>query len=457
MIGENLDFKEKVAYGFGDAASNVVWASMGAFIMYYYTDIVQVNAAVIGTIFLISRVINAIVYLIVGGLVDKTKSKYGKARPWMLNLAIPFAIAIFALFAVPDFSEKARIVYIFVSYNILMTVYAFINLPYGALSTLMTQDQYQRTLLNIFRQLFAQIASLIITACTLPLVGFFGNRFGERAAWGIVYAIFGAIAGLLFFLCFLGTKERVVQTEEEKQEKVNLMDGIKSILKNKYWYFVVVLGITTNVFFQAISTVNTYYCKAVLHRSDMIGIMNSAYIIPCIASFFIMPFIVKRLGKRYTTLLGWVIILASYAILLPFTENTTMLILTSILRGIGYGCQIAVYYAMLGDTVEYGEWTSHTRFEGLTFSMQGFTGTVGAGVVTAIIGGVLSASKYNGALGFSDIQPDSAVSAIKFLFIGMPAIAGVVSLLVLGIYKLDKLYPSIIADLQSRKSNSKEA
>lgn len=307
-IGKKLGLKEKMAYGCGDAASNIIWASTGTFLMFYYTDVVNINAATIGVIFLIARVINAVVALLTGWLIDNTHSKYGKARPWLLWFAVPFGIVTFAIFAVPDVAKLYQIIYVFIAYNAMMSVYSLINIPYGSMATMMTKDQYQRTLLNIFRQLFAQIASLLVTAGTLPLVDFITEYVGARKAWSIVYGIFGVIAAILFFLCFAGCKERIHENEETKTEKIRVVDGVKAVLKNKYWHMLMVISICINIFFQAISTVNTYYSKAVLHNSSMISILNTAYIVPAIATFFFVHLVVKKYGKGKTTMFGWMII-----------------------------------------------------------------------------------------------------------------------------------------------------
>ena len=318
------------------------------------------------------------------------------------------------------------------------------------MATMMTKDQYQRTLLNIFRQLFAQIASLLVTAGTLPLVDFITEYVGARKAWSIVYGIFGVIAAILFFLCFAGCKERIHENEETKTEKIRVVDGVKAVLKNKYWHMLMVISICINIFFQAISTVNTYYSKAVLHNSSMISILNTAYIVPAIATFFFVHLVVKKYGKGKTTMFGWMIICVSYVILLPFTENTTVLIITAAMRGVGYCFLLAVSSAMVSDAVEYGEWKTKIRVEGLTFSMQGFVGTIAAGIVTAVIGWVLNFSKYDGTLSFADTQAGSAVLAIKLLFIAVPFVVGVLNIILLKFYKLDKMYPQIIEDLNKR-------
>ena len=204
MVGGNvkqagLSLTSKLAYGCGDAGCNVVWGAMSAWLMYYYTNVAHVSALSIGTIMLISRFIDGITDIIMGLIVDNTKSKHGKARPWLLRMAIPFAIATVAMFSVPDFDTKTKLVYIFVTYNLVNTFYTGINVPYGALSSLMTQDQYERSLLNIFRVVFAQIANFIVAATTMPLIQALG---GTSRAWSMTYAIFTGVAVILFIINF---------------------------------------------------------------------------------------------------------------------------------------------------------------------------------------------------------------------------------------------------------------
>lgn len=448
---QKLSFGEKAAYGCGDAASNVIWASVGAFIMFYYTDVIHMNAAAIGSIMLISKVINAFVGLAVGWMIDATKSKHGKARVWLLRMAVPFAIATFAVFAVPEMGEKYKLIYIFISYNALLTIYSLINLPYGTLCARMTQDAYQRTLLNIYRQLFAQIVCLIITACTLPMVDLFGNMYSQRTAWSITYAIFGIAAGVLFLICYAGTKERIEEEEKQQVEALSVRKTVAAVVKNKYWVYNVLLNVGINVYYIALSTVNTYYCKAVLHQESMVGIMNSAYIIPCIAGMFFLPSLTKKVGKRYTAMIGWIIILFSYLLLFFGQENMGILIATSVTRGVGYACLIGVSYAMLADSIEYGEWKSGVRIEGPIFSMHALVGTLGSGIVTWLVGVILNMSQYNNELGFADMQPDSAVTAIKILFIVMPMVAAALNIILMGAYQLDKLYPTIMEELEAKK------
>ncbi len=443
----SLKLSERISYACGDAASNVVWAALGAFVMMYYTDVAHISPGVIGMIMLVSRFLDGASDLIMGLVVDNTKSRFGKARPWLLRMAIPFAIATTLMFSVPDFENKAKIIYIFVTYNLVMTMYTMINLPYGSLSTLMTDDPYERSVLNIFRQIFAQITSLIITSATLPLIKVFGEG---RMAWTITYGIFSAAAAVLFLICFMGTKETVGIAAKER-ETVPVKKALFSLLKNKCWVISMLLGTGTCLFFMAISTINSYFCVQVLHDDNMVGTLNAAYIAPMIVFFFFMAPIVKRIGKRNTNLLGWLLILVSYVPLLMAMTSVPVLIVSAVIRGIGYACVMGVQFAIIGDSVEYGEWKTGVRSEGLVFSAQSFGCKVGMGLGNALIGALLSWGGYDGELA---VQPDSAITVIKVLYIGMPMIVAVLQMLLMIPYTIEKEYDQMNRELAERKKSS---
>lgn len=441
---KSLKLSERISYACGDAASNVVWAALGAFVMMYYTDVAHINPGAIGVIMLISRFLDGVSDLVMGLVVDRTKSRFGKARPWLLRIAIPFAVATTLMFSVPDFNGKIKLIYIFVTYNLVMTMYTMINLPYGSLSTLMTDDSYERSVLNIFRQIFAQITSLIITSATLPLIGKFG---GGQRAWTIAYGIFSAAAAVLFLICFAGTKETVGVAAKER-ETVPAKTALLALLKNKCWIISMLLGTGTCLFYMAISTINSYFCLQVLHNENMVGTLNAAYIAPMIVFFFFMAPIVKKIGKKKTNLMGWLIILISYVPLFMAMTSVPVLVTSSVIRGIGYACVMGVQFAIIGDSVEYGEWKTGVRSEGLVFSAQSFGCKVGMGLGNVLIGALLEWGRYDGSL---DVQPDSAITVIKVLYIGMPVIVAIFQMLLMIPYTIEKEYDQMNRELAERR------
>lgn len=199
---EKISTFEKIAYGGGDLASNFVLVLTGTFVTFFYTDALGLNAAIVGAIMMFSRLADGFTDIIMGYIMDKTHSKHGKARAWLLWLSIPIGIATILVFLVPNIGVTGKYIYIAITYNLVTTfLYTMINIPYGALTSLMSRDQDQRMIINIFRMFMAQAGSLIINACTLPLVNAMGGSTKQRS-WIIVSILYGVVAAALFLLCF---------------------------------------------------------------------------------------------------------------------------------------------------------------------------------------------------------------------------------------------------------------
>ena len=227
---------ERFSYGCGDFGCNIIYTAMSAFLMFYYSDYAGVNTLAVGTIMLVSRVFDGVSDIIMGIIVDRTKSRFGKARPWLLRMCIPFAISGILLFSVPaGMSETAKLVYVFVTYNLTSTViYTAINVPYSSLNALMTQDPYERSVLSIFRNVLATCGTLLINLVTLPLVRAFGDN---ASAWTKAFVVLGFLAVAAFLINFAGTKERVkpASAGEGEAQNVPVKEGILALFQNKYW------------------------------------------------------------------------------------------------------------------------------------------------------------------------------------------------------------------------------
>ena len=215
ITSEKIGLFEKIAYGGGDLASNLILVLSSTFVTFFYTDALGLNAAIIGMIMMVSRFLDGTSDIIMGFIVDKTRSKHGKARPWLLWLAIPITVSLILMFTVPQTGDFGKYVYVAITYNLVTTIlYTAINIPYGALTSLMSRDQDQRMVINIFRMTMAQIGSLIINAITLPIVNSLGGS-GDQKSWIITSVIYGIAALILFLLCFFKTKERVKVNENK--------------------------------------------------------------------------------------------------------------------------------------------------------------------------------------------------------------------------------------------------
>ncbi|ABS42542.1 MULTISPECIES: MFS transporter [Clostridium] len=443
---EIINFSEKLGYGLGDFACNLVWNSLSMFILYFYTDVMGMKAAIISTLMLVVRIIAGFMDIASGIVVDKTKTKYGKARPWILWMAIPFGISTILLFSIPNIGESGKLAYVVITYVLLNVIYTAINIPYGVLNSLMTQDQNERSEINIYRMFCSTAGSLCVSVLVLPLVSLFG---GEQSAWIITFAIFGIVATFMFFLTFKTTKERVTAVNEEKSQNISFKDGMKALIQNKYWIIIVLLLVVLFMNMGIMGGSMIYYAQYILNDKKLVAGLSIAQNIPTLIVMLTiaMP-LIKKYGKRNTAILGSIIfILGSLFALIDLT-SVKLIYISIIVKGTGNALISATVFALLADTIEYGEWKTNVRTEGLVYSAGNFGLKIGIGLGTAIVGWLLAFSNYNGS---SKVQTDTAINAINILFIWLPMILSGVQIILLKFYKLDKIYPNIISDLKKRK------
>jgi len=368
---ETIGLFEKIAYGGGDLASNLILVLTSTFVTFFYTDALGLNSVIIVTIMLFSRIGDGFTDVIMGYIVDKTKTKYGKARPWLLWLAIPIGIATILMFLVPNIGIVGKYVYVAITYNLVTTfLYTMINIPYGAITALMTRDQDQRMVINIFRMFMAQMGSLIINAATLPFVNFMGGS-NQQKSWIVVSIIYGVIASVLFLVCFKATKERVQITTNQKQ-KISFKISFKTMMKNNYWLLLVGIWISMILGMSLSMTVGTYYAKYLLGNENFAGFITALGIVPVL---FVMPLTIplsRKFGKRNVALVGSVISVGGQIMMLISPYSASWLMFCAVVKGIGTATLSATIFAMIADTIEYGHWKTKTRIEGMLYSSTTF-------------------------------------------------------------------------------------
>lgn len=348
-------------------------------------------------------------------------------------MAIPFALAGVLLFSVPSgLGETSKLVYIFITYNLVSSVvYTAINVPYATLNSLITQNQYERSVLSIFRMILATVGTLLITNLTLPLVQFFGDNM---SAWTKTFAVFGVLAVIVFIITFTGTKERVEPAKETKHEKVPFFKGIGLLFRNKYWIMITVTLVFIFINYSLNGGAAVYYAKNMLHDENMVGTMNLVANLVQIGVMFFTAFIIKRIGKRNMLIVGAVIYGIGFALFGFVGTNMVGVIAACVLKGIGNAGISSCMFAIVSDTIEYGEWKTGYRTEGLINSASSFGFKVGNGLGSAILGWVIG------------MAGDTVGSQITFIWI--PAVLCIGQVVVMLFYKLDKEYDGIIADLE---------
>ena len=444
---------ERVSYGLGDFGCNIIYTAMSAFLLFYYTDYAGVSAFAVGAIMMISRVFDGISDLIMGVIVDRTKSRFGKGRPWLLRMCVPFAIAGVLLFSVPStWSDTPKLIYVFITYNLVSTViYTAINVPYSALNALMTQDPYERSVLSIFRNLLATAGTLTINTFTLPLVEFFGDN---PAAWTKTFMVFGVVAIIAFMINFLGTKERVVSVSDMQNgehKDVPFIAGVKALFVNKYWILMTLMLALFFLMYAINGGSTVYYAKDILGDKDLVATINGIFNVVQILGMFFIAMLVKKYGKRNIFALGLVLDIVGILFLHYLHSEMWMIVVSSLIRGIGNACGGATMWAMVSDTIDYGEWKTGYRTEGLVNSACSFGWKIGNGLGSALLGLILEIGGY---VGTAAVQSAEALEAIEFSFIWVPVMVYVSGLVIMYFFKLDKEFPQIIKDLENRKKQA---
>ncbi len=446
--GENrsLHMKERIGYGMGDFANNMMYTPVNSFFTYFLTNIAGLGAGVVGTILLISRLLDGVSDLIVGSFMEKIHSKHGKARPWLLWWCIPFAVSLVLMFTAPDFGTTGKIVYAFLTYNLAVTVvYTAINLPFGSLAALMTKNQTERGYLNISKMVFAFGGGMVVNAATLPLVKFFGN---DAAAWQKTFLIYGVVAIIFFLVVFFTTKEAVTEEAQKSgtTEKVDIKKALVSLLKNKYWMILLAIFFLNSVV-NAFIGVNVYYAQYIMNDDSLVGNLSIFQNIASFAAFAVCTVVIRKVGKQKIAISGVAISFIGYAMVLFNPTSYAVLYTAAVIKGIGNAALSGVMYGMLADTVEYNDWHSGIRAEGLVFSANSIGQKVGSGIGSAVLGWVLAAF---GFVSSSAAQPASAINGIRTIFLYVPLVVFAVMFVILLFYKLDKEYGTIVEELEKR-------
>ena len=312
--GAHLSWLTRVAYGLGDTAQNVVWGAMGI-LTFFYTDYAGIDPAMVGLVMLISRCFDGFSDVIMGFIVERTNSKWGKSRPWILWMSVPFAISIVLIYTVPHGSSAMQFAYLFVTYNLCTTVcYTALNLPYGSLSAMMTRSSKERDMLSITRMCLSPWGRILSVSATLPLVKVFGDN---QMAWVEVMSVWAVVALLLLLFCFSKCKETVVIEARKKVAKVPVGKALKCLAVNKYFWAGMIIWMMQNVIFTITGTILPYYCKYIFMDDSL---YSGLYLLETLITIFVMavfsPRLLKRFGKRNMSLYGVIICFVGHAIFL---------------------------------------------------------------------------------------------------------------------------------------------
>ena len=423
-----LKWYNKVGYGSGDIAGNVVYAFLTSFVMIYLTDTIGLNAGIVGTLIALSKIFDGVTDLFFGSMIDKTKSRMGKARPWMFYGFFGCAVTLVGIFAIPtSLGQTAQYAWFFICYTLLNAVfYTANNIAYSALTSLVTKNNRERVEMGSFRFIFAFSTSLLIQAMTIGLVAKFGN---DAAAWrtvAIIYTVIGVITNSLsVFSVKELSDEELKETEEtdkatgEAEEKYTLIDAAKLLVANKYYLMICGTYILQQLY-SAMLGVGTFYMKYVMGDENLFSYFAWAINIPLIIALVITPALVTKWKGMYKLnlygyalgTLGRVLVMVA-----AYMGNIPLMFLFTGVAAFGMGPWQGDMNAVIAEASQYTYLTKGKRVDGTMYSCTSLGVKLGGGIGVALQGWLLEFAGYDGTLA---VQPESCIKMLNTMYLVIP-------------------------------------
>lgn len=436
MSGEDENIRvspvEKIGYGLGDFGSNIIFQAVMMLLPLFYTDVFGLSAGAMATMFLVVRMMDAVTDPMMGAVCDRTNTKWGKFRPYLLWLAIPFALLCVVSFTTPSFSASGKLIYAYVTYSLMMLAYTAINIPYCALGGVITPDSHERVSLNSYRFVLATLAGVLIASCTMPLVKLLGQG-SDQKGFQLAMGLFSILAVVAFFGCFFLTKERV---EPASKEKSNVWHDLKSLARNDQWLVVALL-----FFFLLLPLVlrggaAAYYIKWFAGREDLIAAFLTTGALCQMVGASLASRVTKKVSIRMAYMLIQVCCVAG-SVAMYFVGSEQVMLMFVLFGFTQFFVQMGapILFAMMANTVEYGELKTGRRVTGLVFSGGLFSLKLGVALGGAVLAWLLNFYGYESGENIA-AQSDRAIKGIVLTATLVPAIGHLILIPVVSFYKL---------------------
>ena len=448
-INNKMTWFEKIAFGSGNMGICLCSTMVTAFIMYFYTNVVHISVLKVGTIMLIGGIVEGVANAVMGVIVDHTRTKWGKCRPYLIFMAIPTAAIIFLVFHVPNASPAAKYLYALITYVAYTLIYTLVLVPQNVLLTAITNDRQDRVTTNMCGTLGTNFGQLIPNACALAIVGFLGHG-SEYKGFGLTVLIFGICGAALMLFDGLNTHERM-NTQKVIKQKISTMDTIRS-MKNVPWIICAVTMLFAIAQVVAKSSTTVYYSKFVLDSKAISSVLLSITNIIGIPVALVIPLVAKKISNHYIVIMGAVIGIIGNIGLLFSRVNHSAIIAFAVIAAIGTAFINGIIYVMCAEAVDYGEWKQGVRVQGFLMAFIGFGVQIGDSIIQMIVSEILNKGGYNGA---AQVQNLASIHSIEFCYVWIPIILlTVIFVINLVFYKLDKMYPQIKQDLEAKREQA---
>lgn len=478
-ISEKLSISEKIGYSLGDLAANLVFQTLMTYLAYFYTDIYGLEANdAMAIIFIVGTIAAFGFNPIVGAIADRTNSKWGKFRPWILWTAVPLGIVSVLAFSTPDFEYQGKVIYAVITYTLLLLLYASSNLPYSALSGVITGDMKERNSISSYRFVAVMFAQFFVQVFMLPIIIYAGN--GDKAIGIELVMTWLAIIGtVMLLITFVTTKERIVPTAEQKS---TVMEDLSDLIKNKPWVIMLVLTTLTFVSLAMKGGSYVYYFENYVDKTRLtdfispildflssigvnffgndpvsagFGLFNAGGIIFMIIGIGLSKPLADAYGKR--NIFGFFLLVSTlFIILFNFFDKTSVELMfgAQVLHGFFYGITIPLLWAMIADVADYSEWKNNRRATAIIFSAMMVGLKLGLTIGSALVAKILGSYGY--IPGAENGQTEVAIQGTKMLVSMFPAIPFLIGVVLLFFYEINKEMESQIEiDLKQRRTNQK--
>ena len=455
----HLRFKEKLAYGLGDTASNFFFQTFSIFLLYYYTDVFGIPAAAVGTMFFVTKLWDAVNDPLMGIIADRTQTRFGKFRPYLLWMAIPYGVMGYIMFANPDLGDSGKLVYAWVTYTLMMMTYTAINVPYSALMGVMTPSSRERTILSSYRFVCAFGGGLLISMLVRPLTQYFGTE-SEAQGFSTTMALFAVVSIALFWYTFANTRERVVVKEDVT---ANIRSDLKMLIMNRPWNVLVFAAIFTlaNVAVKSAVTVHFFKYYVGDDGTPYFLFMDRTTLFMTLGMLsLILGVACTRLFTQYfekKTLMIWLSLLNALSMLLIFLippDQYWTLMAVNIIGTFLVGPTPALVWAMYADVADYGEWKFNRRTTGLVFSAAQFAQKFGLTIGAGLSGWLLASFGFIANVD----QTETSLLGIRLMFTVIPACFAVMNAFILIFYNLsDTQVQEIELELEERRALARQS
>ncbi|UUZ93602.1 glycoside-pentoside-hexuronide (GPH):cation symporter [Paenibacillus sp. P25] len=447
-MGAKLNYKQMFSYASGNFGLNLFFSSISTYLLYFYTDNMGITAAALGTLMFVAQLINLVTNPLMGIIVDRTDSRWGKFRPYFLFGCIPLALIGLLVFTVPGLDPSGTLAYAYVTYILFNILYSIINIPYSSTLAAMSDDYYTRSRISSIKVFFGQFGGLIVSDATLPIIHLFSS---EASGFHAVYSIYGALLVLTMLITFSGTKGIGHKSPEQQADKggkkLTIGKQLQTVFLNKYLLWSLLFILVNTLSLSTKNAASLYFFKYNIGKADMFSLYSLVGFSILIIGILLNPLLVGRLGKRNVGIFSQGIVVIGLTGFYFLHSSIEMIFLFGGISYLGFGLTTPLLWAMVPDTIEYGTWKTGLRSEGTIYSAFIFVQSLSQAVGSKVSGTILTGIGYvPGA-----VQTATALNGILVMVTVIPIIGSILGICILAFYRLDdKTFKRYVSEIQAR-------